>query len=72
MSTFVQCAGHAECSVDWSGLAVLLVENSVYEADILRLKEAVSTSEIFKKSVCQSSTYPKATKQYTPEHGVLH
>jgi hypothetical protein len=47
---------------------VLLVEKSVYEADLTRLEEALSDNK--KKRVRQSSTYPKAPKGYAIRHGV--
>ena len=71
VSTFVQRAGRAARGTDRIGVAVLLVERSVYEADLSRLEEAVSTSATKKKTVRQSSTYPKATKQYAADHGAL-
>ena len=58
-------AGRGEGS---SGLAVLLVEKSVYEADILELE---GTKKKKKIGVQQSATYPKANKQYTIAHGLL-
>ena len=54
-----------------TGLAVLLVEKSVYEADLMKLDEAL-LSEKRKKSISQSSTYLKAPKGYAIWHGVLH
>ena len=71
VSTFVQCAGRAAHGTERIGIVVLLVEKSVYEADLSRLEEAVSMSATKKKSVWQSSTYPKATKQYAADHGAL-
>jgi superfamily II DNA helicase RecQ len=68
MSTFVQRAGRAGRDPKRTGLAVLLVEKSVYEADLTRLDEASSGKK--KKSVRQSSTYPKAPKGYALRHGV--
>ena len=71
VSTFVQRAGRAARGAERIGIAVLLVEKSVYEADLSRLEEAVSMSATKKKCVRQSSTYPKATKQYAADHGAL-
>ena len=68
VSTFVQRAGRAGHDPKWTGLAVLLVERSVYEADLTRLDEASSGNK--NKSVCQSSTYLKAPKGYAIQHGV--
>ena len=70
VSTFVQQAGRAGRGEGSSGLAVLLVEKSVYEADILQL-ELEGTKKKKKIGVQQSATYPKANKQYTIAHGLL-
>ena len=59
VSTFVQQAGRAGRGEGSSGLAVLLVEKSVYEADILRL-ESEGTKTKKRTGVRQSATYPKA------------
>jgi len=64
----VQRAGRAGRDPKRTGLAVLLVEKSVYEADLTKLDEALSGHK--KKSVRQSSTYPKAPKGYAIQHGV--
>lgn len=50
----------------------MLVEKSAYEADLSKLQQAVSEAEgkKKKKNVQQSSTYPKASKEYTIRHGV--
>ncbi|KIJ91905.1 hypothetical protein K443DRAFT_135401 [Laccaria amethystina LaAM-08-1] len=53
-----------------TSLAVLLVEKSVYEADLMKLDEALSDNK--KKQVRQSSTYPKAPKGYAIRHGIQH
>jgi hypothetical protein len=42
----------------------------VYEADLTRLDEALM-SEKKRKTISQSSTYPKAPKGYAIRHGVL-
>jgi hypothetical protein len=53
----------------------LLAEKSIYDADLSDL-EKVADNETFakgkgqKKSVRQSSKYPKATKEYVIAHGV--
>jgi len=65
----MQRAGRAARGPGRTGLAVLLVENSVYE-DLSRLEAAVSVSGK-KKTVRQSSTYPKASKQYAIDPSVL-
>ena len=70
VSTFVQRAGRAGRGEGSSGLAVLLVEKSVYEADILQL-ELEGTKKKKKIGVRQSATYPKANKQYAIAHGLL-
>lgn len=56
-----------------TGLAVLLVEKSIYEADLSRLESAFEVGKKSKKNkgVRQSSTYPKATKQYAISRGLL-
>ena len=69
VSTFIQRAGRAGHDPKRTGLAVLLVEKSVYEADLTRLDEASSDNK--KKRVRQSSTYPKAPQGYAIQHGVL-
>ncbi|EDR09889.1 uncharacterized protein LACBIDRAFT_325779 [Laccaria bicolor S238N-H82] len=68
VSTFVQQAGRAGRDPKRTGLAALLVEKSVYEADLTKLDEALSGHK--KKSVRQSSTYPKAPKGYAIRHNV--
>ena len=73
VSTFVQRAGRAARGPGRTGLAVLLVEKSIYEADLSRLESAFEVGKKPKKNkgVRQSSTYPKATKQYAISHGLL-
>jgi superfamily II DNA helicase RecQ len=72
VSTFVQRAGRAGRGPGREGLAVLLAEKSVYEADLSRLESFEGTKTKTKsKGVRQSSTYPKATKQYAISHGLL-
>jgi superfamily II DNA/RNA helicase len=69
VSAFVQRAGRAGRDPKRTGLAVLLVEKSVYEANLTRLDEALLDNK--KKRVRQSSTYAKALKGYAIRHGVL-
>ena len=65
-------AGRAGRGEGTSGLAVLLVEKSVYEADISQLEsEGTGTKTKKKTGVQQSATYPKANKQYAIAHGLL-
>ncbi|EFI28041.1 ATP-dependent DNA helicase RecQ [Coprinopsis cinerea okayama7 len=77
VSSFVQRAGRAARAPNRTGLAVLLVEKSVYEADLeAYLKDGTPTqvqesSKKRKKTVRQSTDYPKATKEYANEHGAL-
>ena len=70
--TFVQRAGRAARGPGRTGLAVLLVEKSVYEADLSCLESAFEGKKSKKgKGVRQSSMYPKATKQYAISRGLL-
>ena len=75
MSSFVQQAGRAARGHGRAGLAVLLVEKAVYEADLSQLVEEeparVNSSKSKSKGVRQSTTYPKAPKGYSVQHGVL-
>jgi hypothetical protein len=72
VSTFVQRAGRAARGPGRVGLAVLLVEKSVYEADLSRLESGFNNTKSKKsKGVRQSSTYPKATKKYAISRGLL-
>ncbi|KAF6743084.1 ATP-dependent DNA helicase RecQ [Ephemerocybe angulata] len=83
VSSFVQRAGRAARGPGRTGLAVLLVEKSVYEADILSYlgSSAVSTVEgggekkkkKRKGNVRESTTYPKPekVKEYAEARGVL-
>lgn len=55
-------------------MAVLLVEKTAYEADLSKLQDEMSANVAVKKKahgVRQSSIYPKASKSYAAEHGVL-
>jgi superfamily II DNA/RNA helicase len=75
VSSFIQRAGRAARGPERSGLAVLLVEKSVYNADLSKINvnisfEAEGNLKGRKKGVRQSSTYPKATKDYSIQHGV--
>jgi len=72
VSTFVQWAGRAGRGPGHEGLAVLLVERSMYKANLSRLESLEGTKTKTKsKGVQQSSTYPKATKQYAISCGLL-
>ena len=66
----MQRAGRAGHDPKRTGLAVLLIKKSVYEADLTKLDEASSGHK--KKSVRQSSTYLKAPKGYAIQHNVQH
>lgn len=52
---------------------MLLVEKTVYDADLSQLVEEAASSHSKSKSkgVRQSSTYPKAPKGYAAQHGAL-
>lgn len=65
MSLFVQRA-LLRAAQDPGELAVLLVEKSVYLADLSqsKLDQEISKEGKKKRSVHQSSTYPTATKEY--------
>lgn len=70
ISSFVQRAGRAARGHDRTGLAVLLVEKAAYEVDLSKVKEVMQGGSK-KKNIRKSSDYPKATKAYAIEHGVL-
>lgn len=76
ISVFVQRAGRAARAPGRTGLAVLLAEKSIYNADLTDLEKAAQNEtgaakgKGKKKSVRQSSEYPKATKEYAIAHGV--
>lgn len=70
VSSFVQRAGRAARAAGRTGLAVLLVEKSVYDADLDKAQEASTTTK--KKNVRQAASYPKAeSKDYPIQRGVL-
>ncbi|KAJ3516531.1 hypothetical protein NMY22_g14185 [Coprinellus aureogranulatus] len=80
VSSFVQRAGRAARGRNRTGLAVLLVEKSVYDSDVLRYMEEeredteVDGSKKRKtRGVRQATAYPKATKEskYAEKRGVL-
>jgi superfamily II DNA/RNA helicase len=71
VSSFVQRAGRAARGSGRNGLAVLLVEKTIYEADLDSPHQHDQKSK-GKKTIRQSSSYPKAkTKDYAIKHGVL-
>ncbi|KAF8172287.1 P-loop containing nucleoside triphosphate hydrolase protein [Pholiota molesta] len=71
VSAFVQRAGRAARGSGRNGLAVLLVEKTIYDADLGSPPQHDQKSK-GKKTIWQSSNYPKAkTKDYAIKHGVL-
>ena len=73
VSSFVQRAGRAARGHGRTGLAVLLVEKSAYEADLSKLSDetAINTTKSKSKGIRQSSMYPRDTKEYAVRHGML-
>lgn len=75
MSSFVQRAGRAARGAGRSGLAVLLVEKTAYEADLFQISESRLDKQGRQKkklTVRQSSMYAKsADKQYGVHRGVM-
>lgn len=80
VSSFVQRAGRAARGLDRVGLAVLLVERSVYDADLLAYMESAKGKKISenpkksrKANVRASTNYPRARdpKAYAQARGVL-
>ncbi|KAF8867590.1 P-loop containing nucleoside triphosphate hydrolase protein, partial [Infundibulicybe gibba] len=79
VSSFVQRAGRAARAKNHTGLAVLLVEKSIYDADLSKIDQSpqnklgnAKTSirkGATKPGVHQPGTYPKATKGYAVRHG---
>lgn len=70
VSTFVQRAGRVARGEGRTGTAVLLVEKSVYEADITKAPQPEgSVAKKKSKGIRQSEKYPKATKEYALQHG---
>lgn len=71
VSAFVQRAGRAARASGRTGLAVLLVEKSIYDADLDKGCQDEQKTKA-KKTIRQSSNYPKAkTKEYAIKRGVL-
>lgn len=77
VSSFVQRAGRAARGSGRTGIAVLLVEKTVYDADLsnvptddFRSANSGGSTKI-RKSVRQASTYPKGPKGHANLHGVL-
>ncbi|KAH6899240.1 P-loop containing nucleoside triphosphate hydrolase protein, partial [Coprinopsis sp. MPI-PUGE-AT-0042] len=77
VSAFVQRAGRTARGAGRNGLAVLLVQPSVYEADLFKWAELAKDEKGSekekkkkKKSIRQSTTYPKAPKGYSKQRGV--
>lgn len=75
VSSFVQRAGRAARGSGRTGIAVLLVEKTTYEADLFKITEArIDEQGKLKKklTVRQSSSYSKSKdKQYAVNRGVL-
>lgn len=70
VSAFVQRAGRAARASGRTGLAVLLVEKSIYDTDLDKGCQDEQKTKV-KKTIQQSSNYPKAkTKEYAIKHGV--
>jgi len=71
VSGFVQRAGRAARDPTRTGLAVLLVEKSVFDADLSKISNEKNTTAATKqKGVRQSKVYPKAPKGYAIRHGI--
>lgn len=77
VSSFVQRAGRAARGPGRTGLAVLLVEKSIYEADLEKLKDIPSKSKSKAKAsgkvaqtVRKPGVYAKGPKEYALNHGV--
>jgi hypothetical protein len=72
MLSFVQRAGHAARASDRTGLAVLLVEKSVYGLDLMQEPKSDSPgSKSRGKSLWSASSYSKVkVKDYAVIHGV--
>ncbi|KAF8869269.1 P-loop containing nucleoside triphosphate hydrolase protein [Infundibulicybe gibba] len=82
VSSFVQRAGRAARAKNRSGLAVLLVEKSVYESDLSKIESGQDLMNGHKKAhqartekppggrgVHQTASYPKASRGYAIKHG---
>jgi superfamily II DNA/RNA helicase len=71
VSAFVQRAGHAARASGQTGLAVLLLEKSIYDADLDKGCQDEQKTKV-KKTIRQSSNYPKVKmKKYAIKRGVL-
>ncbi|KAF4613504.1 hypothetical protein D9613_007563 [Agrocybe pediades] len=70
VSSFVQRAGRAARDPGRTGIAVLLVEKSAFEADISKINDGGTTHKSARKGVRQSLAHPKAPKGYAVKHGV--
>ncbi|KAF4622101.1 hypothetical protein D9613_009530 [Agrocybe pediades] len=70
VSAFVQRAGRAARDPKREGLAVLLVEKSVFEADLSKVNDKDNSLATKQTGVRQSVTYPKAPKGYAIRHGI--
>ncbi|KAF4622423.1 hypothetical protein D9613_008999 [Agrocybe pediades] len=72
VSAFVQRAGRAARDPSRTGLAVLLVEKSVFDVDITQVdrEEDKNTPATKRKGVRQSLVHSKAAKGYAVQHGV--
>ncbi|KAF9477172.1 P-loop containing nucleoside triphosphate hydrolase protein, partial [Pholiota conissans] len=72
VSSFVQRAGRAARGSGRTGLAVLLVEKSVYDADLDKSCQDDQKPKGKKNGLRQASSYPKAkSKDYAIKRGVL-
>lgn len=74
LSSFVQQAGRAACGAGRVGLAVLLVEKSVYSADLSNVsqprEDRSQDKKKRKRTVRQSAEYLKGEKGHASAHGV--
>ena len=71
VSSFVQRAGRAARARNRTGLAVLLVEKSVYDFDISGANGQQKKGKGKQKGVRQTLDYPKGKKGHAFNHGVL-
>lgn len=73
LSSFVQRAGRAARGEGRTGLAVLLVEKSVYKFDLQAFQDQRANASGKKKgNVREATEYPKSKdKEYAVKHGVL-
>ncbi|KAJ3572855.1 hypothetical protein NP233_g2794 [Leucocoprinus birnbaumii] len=73
VSAFVQRAGRAARSPEFSGTAILLAERTVYKSSLEEVgkEEAGKGGQVTaKRGVRQSTTYPKASNDYALQHGI--